>query len=747
MYNHRKTSARRAPKDATRRLKERNETMTPLRFTMKTAAFFLVSFLTLGALGAAEFDVDAWTDDGFPFVYSKDAPHLDAIWTALESDPDVREPFADAVYMQLSAKGQGKVYRGKTLSVKGRLLRAVFVPTSPPDAEKTDGYYDLWILLPDAKRDPVRVIAKRAPKDFVPDEQLENDVPYAQDIKYRDEKFEAAAVYYRKTAYDAGDDFYAAPTLVALEFQAKGAPVQAAPEPERRSMPWSYRLTLVAALALAWFFARRTVKSMRRLAETSPRRQEKSDDEKNPGKIGKLSILLAAALLLPATVQAQEQPDADAFWPLAVGAEQDEWARELSGVRPSLANPAPDAETASRRKIALGALARLSNLLTLATLKDHADETFQKTTLGEYFLQENRHNFASAPRVGYFAGVPTAVDPVELNVSEKERAGFDRLCRVELGDGPAKTVVYTADAPDLTNLSRFATFFDQAPTRAEYGGYGLYFGSETCADGTEAPVVLAPKLGFRTDGAPLCRLAGLNLGAYLSMPVYPANALNTEKDLAKRRAIARSLRWTTDDREPFYETLAAVKRMKLADDAREPVVDVVPLFNQPELQQGAKVKLTGKARRVNLILVNDADVRAATGLESYCQIFIYTDDSQGWPLVLCVPELPDSLPTGGGAQYRRYVDFTGYFYKTWAYKNSAKPDEPSGEATEEEPNSSWTRAPVLIGKITKVYPEEEKSPPPPVSSSTLITTFAILVVAWIIIRRWSARSQKNARRY
>ena len=189
------------------------------RLTIAFVALFAAFFLALNASDAADFDVDSWPDDGFPLVYAKDAPAFDAIWSALVSDPDASTPFGDALWFQLSRKDQRKAWRGKTLTVKGRLLRAVFVRTSAPDAEKVDGYYDVWILPPDSKRDPLRVIAKRAPVDFKPDDKLENETPYAPDVKYRDEAFQATAVYYRATAYDAGDDFYGVPTLVSLDFQ------------------------------------------------------------------------------------------------------------------------------------------------------------------------------------------------------------------------------------------------------------------------------------------------------------------------------------------------------------------------------------------------------------------------------------------------------------------------------------------------------------------------------------------------
>ncbi|MBQ4081053.1 MAG: hypothetical protein II596_10255, partial [Thermoguttaceae bacterium] len=181
---------------------------------------------------SAPFDVDSW-EDGFPLLEAKDGRNLRAIWSELETREaggEALSPFADAVYLQL--KTQGKLYKGKPLRVRGRLLRAVRTPDAgAEDAQTREGFYDLWILLPDAKRDPIRVLTKRAPDGFGVDAKLENETPYARDVKYRTETVETVAVYYRASAYDAGDEIYAAPTLVALDFRlVSPAAKQAAPE-------------------------------------------------------------------------------------------------------------------------------------------------------------------------------------------------------------------------------------------------------------------------------------------------------------------------------------------------------------------------------------------------------------------------------------------------------------------------------------------------------------------------------------
>ena len=214
---------------------------------------------------------DAWVPDGFPLIYRRDGAALEAIWNALESSETGRaektgqngeiektppESFAEAVDFQL--RRQGPKYKGKTLTLRGRLLRAVWVPTTRETARngevaqvgetaqngefpakgeaaqngevsasgangESGGFYDLWVLLPDSKRDPVRLLTRRAPPGFNVDERLENATAYPETVEYRRETVEATAVYYRTTAFDGGDDFYAAPTLVAVKKEREPA--------------------------------------------------------------------------------------------------------------------------------------------------------------------------------------------------------------------------------------------------------------------------------------------------------------------------------------------------------------------------------------------------------------------------------------------------------------------------------------------------------------------------------------------
>ncbi len=645
-------------------------------------------------------------EDGFPFVFSRDGETVEAMWSRLEN---VAEPrYDDAVYFQL--RKQSKAYKDKKLHIRGRLLRAVRSPS---------GYYDVWVLLPDAKRDPIRVIAKNAPDGFEVDDKLENDKPYDKSLKYREETFDADAIYYRATSYDAGDELYTTPTLVALDFTATGVRRGAA-EDERtqdakRAMT-VYKVVIVVVLLALWFFIRRTVKTLRQYSKRDVKRATL------PDKLGKLALLVSAlALSVPA-----QADDSDAFLASAFNATEAEWGAESSTLRPSLvATGVEDASAQSRRReIALNALYRLNGLLTASVLKERLADG-PKETLGDYVASSERREYffnASPSSAGYFLGKLVADEPIALNVSEQERYGVEQLYRATLVSPSGK---------------RFVVYHVRALEVAEfYAGYALRFGYEREAE-EDLVALLSPRIG-RYDSADALSANGLDLSTYDDAPVYPRDALEKAKTLDEKRAVAKSLRWSAADSAPFYQTLAAVKRMTRGVDKRAPETDVVPLFNSPETARGRRFKIVGWARRVNAILVEDPDVVAATGIERYYQLYVYTNDSQGWPLALCVPELPPDLPTGGGSDYRRSLEFTGYFYKTWAYKNSDRPNA----AEEELPQANWTKAPVLIGRVDRVEPEESSSPQAPLSPRTTALVFCALVLAWIALRRLSQRGAR-----
>ena len=813
---------------------------------------------------------DVWVEDGFPLIYRRDGAALKAIWNALEPSEAGKtppEPFAEAVDFQL--RRQGPKYKGKTLALRGRLLRAVWVPTSRETAQNDEvkqvgeaaqndevdqvgetaqngevgqvgetaqndeaaakeesggsgGFYDLWVLLPDAKRDPVRLLTRRAPPGFSVDERLENATAYPETVEYRRETVEATAVYYRTTAFDGGDDFYAAPTLVAVDFRWSGAAngeggkKGKTGEMEKTGDWLGVKIAGVALIVAVWLLLRRGTrrKSAGKLSKKGKRGKNALD---LPDSIEPFALLLVAAGAFVGAVRAEtpevgkdaeaaqigeigevaQDNDDAAFWSVATGVDVDAWRRETGTNEP---RPALDSsEAVERRRIAVATFERLARLVSPSVLAERFRGNAQTGqngengkaaalvgTLGDYVATAPSERPAAVPgaSVRYFCGTALRIDRLATGADEAARIGGDALYRVvvaldspENGGNGGNRETLVVYSPNVPKFAAPSSFFDADARRGKIGktgktgeaaqvgvgervgGLGVLFGRE--ADGA---VALAARVGWFPTDAPLGRL-GVDLSAFEGTPVYPIRALTAEKDPTRRREIAQTLRWTSADVRPFYETLAAVRRD--ANSSEKPVLapnlhfssdaeKIVALFNRPEDCQGRVATLRGRVRRANLVLVDDPDVVAATGIAQYYQLYLFANDSQGWPLVLCVPELPDGLKVGGGKEYRREIEFVGAFTKTWAYKTSAqKTQSPETAQTSQNAESSesaestgpgpWGRVPVLVGRVARVVPEETSTPKAPVSPTAIVVGFAILSAAWVALRRRAARPPRTKR--
>ncbi|MBR4976612.1 MAG: hypothetical protein IKY61_06110, partial [Thermoguttaceae bacterium] len=510
-----------------------------------------------------------------------------------------------------------------------------------------------------------------------------------------------------------------------------------------------------------------------------------------------------------------------AFWSVATGVDVGAWRREtaISGEpRPAL----DSTEAVERRRIAVATFERLTRLVSPSVLAERFGGSKNRQnsengkvatlvgTLGDYVAAapNERREAVSGASVRYFCGTALRVERLPTGADEAARIGGDALYRVvvaldspengeagknreedETSAAPETLVVYS---PNVPKFAAPPSFFDANGKQAKrskegktaktagvgdlaktgelgkvgvgerVGGLGVSFGRE--ADG---PVALAAQVGWFPADAPLGRL-GVDLSAFEGAPVYPIRALTAEKDATRRRKIAQTLRWTSADVRPFYETLAAVRRDASRNQKSVLTPDssfasetekIVALFNRPERNQGRVVRLRGRVRRANLVLVDDPDVVASTGIDRYYQLYLFSNDSQGWPLVLCVPELPDGLKVGGGKEYRREIEFVGAFTKTWAYKTSAQRTQTaetaqtvqSSETAETsqitqtaEPTGpgAWGRVPVLVGRVVDVVPEEPAGSKAPVSPTAIVVAFAVLAAAWVALRRRVTRTPR-----
>lgn len=268
---------------------------------------------------------------------------------------------------------------------------------------------------------------------------------------------------------------------------------------------------------------------------------------------------------------------------------------------------------------------------------------------------------------------------------------------------------------------------------------------------------------------------GIDAGTLDAVPVFPNNALSVLKKeetrsrkadknsddfdlvqlLKKRREVLRALRFTDSDSQFVQSFLIGIKnapreklRMKATQTAvSKTLFSAVELFNRPENWQGKLVTLKGWTRRTVYIPITDEKFKKKFGQDHYYQIYLYTDDSQGFPLIVSVPELPKGMKIDSAEDYREEIELTAFFCKTWAYraagnietkKNdqenkifSGKNDRNNSDSREEnqetvdrgdlssqsesskishQEDGTWLHAPFLIGGDIRHFPKIDNIP-------------------------------------
>jgi hypothetical protein len=136
------------------------------------------------------------------------------------------------------------------------------------------------------------------------------------------------------------------------------------------------------------------------------------------------------------------------------------------------------------------------------------------------------------------------------------------------------------------------------------------------------------------------------------------------------------------------------------------------LYNDAKRQIGQLVVFDGTARRVVRIDVGSRDEDGAPsavarrfGIDHYYELHVFTDDSQNYPLVCCMRELPTGLPTGDDLHVP--VRVAGFFFKDWLYTTRGTRDLDTGELDLQ--NGKRQHAPLLVGRAPVLLQLEEKS--------------------------------------
>ncbi|MDR3197453.1 MAG: hypothetical protein LBU34_06235 [Planctomycetaceae bacterium] len=267
------------------------------------------------------------------------------------------------------------------------------------------------------------------------------------------------------------------------------------------------------------------------------------------------------------------------------------------------------------------------------------------------------------------------------------------------------------------------------------------------------PFLVAPRLQWFPDT--FLGNLGFDVGSFDQVP--PLRITDMKKQqfdlvsslriLERNEIISRAFKFTLADREPFYGLLRAMSQIppnRIRREARriweqegKRENSVIELFNNPEGTRGKPVILHGIAKQVLPTLVEDKEVEILFGIKRYYQIYFYTDDSRGNPLVACVTSLPDGMPVGASPDYAENITIAAIPYKLWVYETSEKLEGGQGY----KPNY----APLLIGKSPVWHPKKE---PEKSTANTLIqnkkttislTIFFLLLLIWIISRRFQSK--------
>lgn len=221
---------------------------------------------------------------------------------------------------------------------------------------------------------------------------------------------------------------------------------------------------------------------------------------------------------------------------------------------------------------------------------------------------------------------------------------------------------------------------------------------------------------------------GFDVSTFDHVPVSRVIGIEQNDDETNRQ----TFKFTEADKNAFYGLLQVVSSLPegwLEEEAKkqqeEKPIHVIDLFNHPEETRGKPILLRGTAARVVSTPVKDEEVQTLFGIDHYYQIFLYTEQSRGNPIVICVPSLPEGMPVGDGDDFAEQITAAAVSYKLWIYDTS----------------KGQHYAPIMIGHTPTWHPKPAGQRLPPQMAAISFSVFFTLVVIWWVCRFWMKRSQ------
>ncbi len=718
-------------------------------------------------------------EDDTPLSRAVEKPAWDYLFGILHdsSETDLkRTAFAEVGFVELSR--QPSEYRGRLVSVRGKLLRCQFIPerkeSSPfaePSAEpsKPLGFYESWILLNDEKHVPITVCSTAVP----------DDMPLGDDLL---EKVELTGFFYKRQLFlSAENEEVSAPTILAKTLHWFP---DAKKEIERkRSAAWwldKYFWQIIILLVVVWLTLRtlsRQTERRNRLKFELARNGEAEFDGKivipdieNPGKgdrknsddsekqnkskspldASTLGVLFLAVLFVfSSTGLAQELSAIDeTFTKMLLRMDDFAWNALGDETIP----------LAQQQEEVYVMLNELRSAVPLSFLKQGAIPLPMPISL---LVDEPKTYRGKA-----FALQGTAIFVEELPLNPKQQQVF-RLpmffrCRLLVAGHrmelltPTVPVSWKRNEPIRERIAATGLYLKRLPSGDhEPSPQPQESGDELFDEAKNAmfPLFAAPEIEWYPDT--LLGKLGMNVGSLDRIPILRITDLKKKnlevaeplRLLDRKEILRRAFKFTETDREPFYGLLHATgnaSKGRLGAIAKESLeksnqtsFSSVPLFTEPDKQRNKLVLLYGTAKRVIPTLVDDKEVQKLYGISKYYQIYFYPNDSQGNPVVACVTELPKGMPVGSGDDYSEQISIAGFFYKLWVYESSAVVDKEGSDGESYKPNF----APLLIGRNPDWYPTQRTLKPPGAvagdwTTTLSLTTFGGLAVLWYLLRRF-----------
>ncbi|GAB6165381.1 hypothetical protein JCM19992_13810 [Thermostilla marina] len=584
---------------------------------------------------------------------------------------------------------QSEQYRGRPVALRGDIMAASEMP-APKNDIGIDRYYRL-ILRPENEDDPVVLYVLELPKSF----------PVAPRLT---EPAEVVGVYFKRWVYLAGDGLRSAPVVLAKTIHWSPRPAaQSAEGPPPVGL--IALISGIASVLIAYLIYLKTRPS-RPPQSLSGRRQPhdkspSSAQTESNGSVRSIIILMLCTTTIGLANVALGQEDASLPPDTRTDTAKGEKAPTVAGVPASTIDSARQffelygVSTSLWERVEHGVPLSDSEKELLYLVLYHGRkiqpiEAF-RWNRGPFDAQQIDRPVQELQ--GQLFTVEADIEswervPVLAEIQERFGLSEIFLCRGRDDTTGVAVEIYTERIPAAWKSK------DWKPEgRLKTSAFFLKWGNRPPQ---KKAIFAARRVGWLRNDL----LGRLGVDASLFDDLLPAR---------KPTSAAERLAWHhlgMKDRECFYTLLAAVRKAppgmlnRLALEELTPIqrrsTPVEPLFNRPLQQRGKLVRLEGTARRVERVDVTSPDIRERFDIDHYYTIYLFTEDSQNYPLAVCVPSIPEDLPLGEGAGYHQHVSVAGFFMKTWAF-------QPAGVLDTDSEAAPWQLAPLIIGTDVQRY--------------------------------------------